>query len=165
MVDQDLPLIHPYAPVTPRRYVTPGGGRHNIRPAEMRAHIRITLDHMGCPAQFTDEKNAAYKRLARAAGLVLEHVDERPDEPATWERVFRLWIRHAATLVRELGDTEAQNMLATAHRSLPLLPGRRAVLLTLRRPAEDRSPRPGVDTMTGPGHQNGGHAMDERTEP
>ncbi|MEH0432140.1 DUF6420 family protein [Streptomyces stelliscabiei] len=24
-MDQDLPLIHPYAPVTPRRYVTPGG--------------------------------------------------------------------------------------------------------------------------------------------
>ncbi|TLS44939.1 hypothetical protein FE633_17505 [Streptomyces montanus] len=66
-MDQDLPLIHPYAPVTPGRYVTPGGGRHNIRSAEMRAHIRITLDHMGCPAQFTDEKNAAYKRLARAA--------------------------------------------------------------------------------------------------
>ncbi|TLS45009.1 class I SAM-dependent methyltransferase [Streptomyces montanus] len=105
-----------------------------------------------------------YEEHARAAGLVLEHVDERPDEPATWERVFRLWIRHADTLVRELGDTEAQNMLATAHRSLPLLPGRRAVLLTLRRPAEDRSPRPGADTMTGPGHQNGGRAMDERTE-
>ncbi|MDX3499734.1 DUF6420 family protein [Streptomyces turgidiscabies] len=49
-MDQDLPLIHPYAPVTPGRYVTPGGGRHNIRPAEMRPHIRITLDHMGCPA-------------------------------------------------------------------------------------------------------------------
>ncbi|MER7645523.1 DUF6420 family protein [Streptomyces sp. NPDC126522] len=65
-VDKDLPLIHPYAPVTPDRYVTPGGGWLNIRPAEMRAHIRITLDHMGCPAQFTDEKNAAFKRLALA---------------------------------------------------------------------------------------------------
>ncbi|MGW3311077.1 DUF6420 family protein [Streptomyces sp. NPDC001073] len=30
------------------------------------AHIRITLDHMGCPAQLTDEKNAAFKRLALA---------------------------------------------------------------------------------------------------
>jgi hypothetical protein len=67
VVDKDLPLIHPYAPVTPGRYVTPGGGRLTIRPAEMRAHIRITLDHLGCPAQLTDEKNAAFKRLALAA--------------------------------------------------------------------------------------------------
>ncbi|MGW3957093.1 class I SAM-dependent methyltransferase [Streptomyces sp. NPDC004752] len=74
-----------------------------------------------------------FEHHARAAGLVLEHVDERPDEPATWERVFRLWIRHADTLKRELGDAEAQIMLATATRTLPLLPGRRAVLLTLRR--------------------------------
>ncbi|SDM69885.1 hypothetical protein SAMN05444921_11233 [Streptomyces wuyuanensis] len=67
VVDKDLPLIHPYGPVTPGRYLTPGGGRLTIRPAEMRAHVRITLDHLGCPAQFTDEKNAAFKRLALAA--------------------------------------------------------------------------------------------------
>ncbi|WP_327749736.1 DUF6420 family protein [Streptomyces europaeiscabiei] len=66
-VDKDLPLIHPYAPVAPGRYVTPAGGRLTIRPAEMRAHLRITLDHLGCPAQLTDEKNAAFKRLALAA--------------------------------------------------------------------------------------------------
>ncbi|WP_128380434.1 DUF6420 family protein [Streptomyces cavernae] len=66
-VDKDLPLIHPYAPVTPGRYVTPGGGRLTIRPPEKPAHIRITLDHLGCPAQLTDEKNAAFKRLALAA--------------------------------------------------------------------------------------------------
>ncbi|MET7810530.1 DUF6420 family protein [Streptomyces sp. NPDC005395] len=67
VVDKDLPLIHPYGPVTPGRYLTPGGGRLTIRPAEMRAHVRITLDHLGCPAQFTDEKNAVFKRLALAA--------------------------------------------------------------------------------------------------
>ncbi|MFE4574604.1 DUF6420 family protein [Streptomyces chartreusis] len=66
-VDQDLPLIHPYAPVAPGRYVTPGGGRLTIRPPGEPAHIRITLDHLGCPAQLTDEKNTAYKRLALAA--------------------------------------------------------------------------------------------------
>ncbi|MEU9922092.1 DUF6420 family protein [Streptomyces griseoluteus] len=66
-VDKDLPLIHPYAPVAAGRYITPGGGRLTIRPAEMGAHIRITLDHLGCPAQLTDEKNAAFKRLALAA--------------------------------------------------------------------------------------------------
>lgn len=97
-----------------------------------------------------------FEEHARVAGLVLEHVDERPDEPATWERVFGLWQRHADALARELGDTETQNMLATASRTLPRLPGRRAVLLTLRRPA----PGPAADTMTRPGD---GRALDERT--
>ncbi|GGS09410.1 hypothetical protein GCM10010236_74850 [Streptomyces eurythermus] len=63
-----LPLIHPYAPVEAGRYVTPGGGRLTIRKAAKNAaHLRITLDHLGCPAQCTEEKNAAFKRLALAA--------------------------------------------------------------------------------------------------
>ncbi|MBZ3918158.1 DUF6420 family protein [Streptomyces acidiscabies] len=62
-----LPLIHPYAPVEAGRYVTPGGGRLTIRKAEKSAHLRITLDHLGCPAQCTEEKNAAFRRLALAA--------------------------------------------------------------------------------------------------
>ncbi|MDW8803708.1 class I SAM-dependent methyltransferase [Streptomyces scabiei] len=105
-----------------------------------------------------------FEEHARGAGLVLEHVDERPDEPATWERVFRLWMRHADALARELGDAETQNMLATASRTLPRLPGRRAVLLTLRRPEADRpGAAPAPDTMTGPGHPAYGRASDERT--
>lgn len=71
---------------------------------------------------------------AQAAGLSVEHVDERPDEPAMWERLYLLWIEHAVHLARELGETQAQAMLYEAHRMLPALPGRRAVLLTLRRP-------------------------------
>ncbi|MEU3279219.1 DUF6420 family protein [Streptomyces antibioticus] len=67
VVDKDLPRIHPYGPVAPGRYLTPGGGRLTVRPAERRAHTRITLDHLGCPAQVTDEKNDAFKRLALAA--------------------------------------------------------------------------------------------------
>ncbi|MFH8520264.1 DUF6420 family protein [Streptomyces gelaticus] len=62
-----LPLIHPYAPVEAGRYVTPGGGRLTIRKAEKNAHLRITLDHLGCPAQCTPEKDAAFRRLALAA--------------------------------------------------------------------------------------------------
>ncbi|MDN3262867.1 DUF6420 family protein [Streptomyces sp. CSDS2] len=62
-----LPLIHPYAPVEAGRYVTPGGGRLTIRKAAKNAaHMRITLDHLGCPAQCTEEKNAAFRRLALA---------------------------------------------------------------------------------------------------
>lgn len=101
---------------------------------------------------------------AQAAGLVLEHVDERPDEPATWERVFRLWIRHADALRGELGDAEAQKMMASATRRLPLLLGRRAVLLTLRRSAVGGSAAAVPDTMTGPGHPDGGRVPDERTK-
>lgn len=49
-----LPLIHPYTPVEAGRYVTPGGGRLTIRKSERNsAHLRITLDHLGCPAQCT----------------------------------------------------------------------------------------------------------------
>ncbi|MGW1617053.1 DUF6420 family protein [Streptomyces sp. NPDC002285] len=56
-------------PAQIQRRVTdsPGGGRLTIRPPEKPAHIRITLDHLGCPAQLTDEKNAAFKRLSLAA--------------------------------------------------------------------------------------------------
>jgi hypothetical protein len=63
-----LPLIHPYAPVEAGRYVTPGGGRLTIGKAgKGAAHLRITLDHLGCPAQCTPEKDAAFRRLALAA--------------------------------------------------------------------------------------------------
>lgn len=56
VVDKDLPLIHPYGPVTPGRYPTPGGGRLTIHPAERRAHTRITLDHLGyLPFSFADD--------------------------------------------------------------------------------------------------------------
>lgn len=51
-----------------------------------------------------------------AAGLTQEHLDERPGEPALWERLYRLWIAHAAQLRRELGEVPAENMLREAHR-------------------------------------------------
>ncbi|MER5617566.1 DUF6420 family protein [Streptomyces sp. NPDC002215] len=60
-----LPLLHPYAAVAVGRYVTPGGGRLTVR--ESGAHFQITLDHLGCPAQLTEEKNALFKRLGLAA--------------------------------------------------------------------------------------------------
>ncbi len=81
-----------------------------------------------------------WEEQARAAGLVVEHVDERPAEPAMWARLYRLWIDHADELRRELGDDQAHNMLHEAHRMLPALPGRRAVLLTLHRPRRNRRP-------------------------
>ncbi|MDC2960423.1 DUF6420 family protein [Streptomyces gilvifuscus] len=112
-VDKDLPLIHPYGPVTPGRYVTPGGGRLTIRPAEMRAHVRITLDHLGCPAQLTDEKNTAFKRLALAAeGYCVQSGCQH--RPAYADGVYRIFeVRNAsialaafvrAALAVELGD-------------------------------------------------------------
>ncbi|MEU9714032.1 class I SAM-dependent methyltransferase [Streptomyces sp. NPDC047976] len=93
----------------------------------------------------------AWEEQARAAGLTVEHVDERLAEPAAWERLYRLWITHADRLRRELGEAPAENMLREAHQVLPTLRGRRAVLLTLRRPADARVAPDTADTMTGPG--------------
>ncbi|GAA0907734.1 class I SAM-dependent methyltransferase [Streptomyces thermoalcalitolerans] len=92
-----------------------------------------------------------WEAQARAAGLIVEHVDERPGEPGMWERLYRLWIDHAEELRRELGEDQAANMLGEAHRVLPTLPGRRAVLLTLRRPVASPAAPGAADTMARPG--------------
>ncbi|MFE2968300.1 methyltransferase domain-containing protein [Streptomyces sp. NPDC059340] len=71
---------------------------------------------------------------ARSAGLIVEHIDNRPDEPALWRRVYRLWSAREADLRRELGNDQTDRMLAEAHRMLPRLDRRHAVVVTLRRP-------------------------------
>jgi ubiquinone/menaquinone biosynthesis C-methylase UbiE len=90
-----------------------------------------------------------WAEAAKAAGLMLEHVDERPGEPAMWDRLYELWNENEAHLARELGKDQAVNMLAEASRRRPTLPGRRAVLLTLRRPPIPPGPAGGPDTMSG----------------
>lgn len=75
-----------------------------------------------------------------AAGLVVEHVDERPGEPAMWTRLYRLWITHEQELRDELGNDQTQNMLNEANRMLPRLADRRALVLTLRRPTGPTTP-------------------------
>ncbi|MFJ6565635.1 class I SAM-dependent methyltransferase [Streptomyces sp. NPDC091412] len=105
-----------------------------------------------------------WEEQARAAGLIVEHVDERPDEPEMWERLYRQWISHADELRRDLGDVQAESMLTEARRVLPALPGRRAVLLTLHRPATSPAAPGAVDTMTRPGRRpDDGPAPSERT--
>jgi hypothetical protein len=109
-----LPLIHPYAPVQAGRYVTPGGGRLTIRKAEENAtHLRITLDHLGCPAQCTPEKDAAFRRLALAVEGYCVHAACRRS-PAFSDGVLRCFeLRNGtvtpaafvrAVLAIELGD-------------------------------------------------------------
>ncbi|MFE1367260.1 class I SAM-dependent methyltransferase [Streptomyces anulatus] len=109
----------------------------------------------------------AWHRQAEAAGLTQEHLDERPDEPAMWERLYRLWNAHADQLRRELGEAPAESMLREAQHKLPTLRGRRAVLLTLRRlPAAAVAPVEAepVDRMARPGLQTGDRpAPGERT--
>ncbi|MFE9454091.1 DUF6420 family protein [Streptomyces sp. NPDC006739] len=64
--EKDLPLLHPYGTVeVGGRYVTPGGGRLTVR--KDGKHFHITLDHLGCPAQLTEEKTALFRRLGLAA--------------------------------------------------------------------------------------------------
>ncbi|MFE6892069.1 SAM-dependent methyltransferase [Streptomyces sp. NPDC057694] len=93
---------------------------------------------------------------AAAAGLQTEHVDERPTEPLMWERLYRLWLAHADDLRRELGAQPAQRMLDEAAHMLPRLGGRRAVLITLHRPATGPAVHGATATMTGPDRQSGG---------
>lgn len=92
---------------------------------------------------------------ASAAGLQVEHVDERPGEPAMWERLYRLWLAHADDLHRELGEAQARSMLGEAHQMLPTLSGRRAVLLTLHRPATGPAASGAADTMAAPDRRPG----------
>ncbi|MFQ3558390.1 hypothetical protein QZN11_16560 [Streptomyces gramineus] len=73
-------------------------------------------------------------------------------------RVFRLWIRHGDALAREVGESEARNMLASARRRLPVLEGRRAIMLPLCRPTEEGS----ASGITRPGRGDGGRGPDER---
>lgn len=109
-----LPLIHPYAPVRAGRYVTPGGGRLTIGKAEENAaHLRITLDHLGCPAQCVEEKDAAFRRLALAVEGYCVHAGCR-HRAAFSDGVFRHFeLRNGtvslaafvrAVLAIELGD-------------------------------------------------------------
>ncbi|MFE4658242.1 DUF6420 family protein [Streptomyces hydrogenans] len=63
--EPELPRLHPYEEITPGRYITPGGGR--LTTEKTTRHYRIRLDHLGCPAQDTEEKNSAYRNLALAA--------------------------------------------------------------------------------------------------
>ncbi|MFJ6774955.1 class I SAM-dependent methyltransferase [Kitasatospora sp. NPDC091257] len=130
---------------------------------DQRAHGVVCVDALG----FAADRQAALRELARvlvpggrmaltratcrtadpawaeeaqAAGLVLEHLDERPGEPAMWDRLYGLWNVHRAQLERELGREQAAGMLAEAHRRRPTMPGRRAVLLTLHRPPDTPGP-------------------------
>ncbi|WP_371540100.1 hypothetical protein OG210_32525 [Streptomyces sp. NBC_00466] len=67
-----------------------------------------------------------------------------------WERLCQLWMAHADGLRRELGGDQVQSLLGEAHTMLPTLAGRRAVLLTLRRPAGTPEVPGAADRMTGP---------------
>ncbi|MBT2439974.1 class I SAM-dependent methyltransferase [Streptomyces sp. ISL-36] len=107
----------------------------------------------------------AWHEQFAAAGLTQEHLDERPGEPATWERLYQLWIAHADQLRRELGEAAAENMLREAHQKLPTLRGRRAVLLTLRRLPSDPAGMRAADRMAARGRETGGRPVpEERTQ-
>ncbi|MFJ3883015.1 class I SAM-dependent methyltransferase [Streptomyces sp. NPDC090077] len=106
----------------------------------------------------------AWHEQVTAAGLTQEHLDERPGEPVMWERLYQLWIAHAGQLRRELGQAPAENMLCEAHRMLPKIRGRRAVLLTLRHLAADPAQDGTADRMTAPDrHPGDGPASGKET--
>ncbi|MFF4010637.1 class I SAM-dependent methyltransferase [Streptomyces sp. NPDC001717] len=98
-----------------RRILTPGA----------RAVITRAVRH---------DTEPAWYHQAEAAGLHVEHVQDRPDEPAMWRRLYHLWQTRAKDLEHHLGQDQACAMLAEAARRRPTLDGRRAAALTLRRP-------------------------------
>ncbi|GAA0611379.1 class I SAM-dependent methyltransferase [Streptomyces crystallinus] len=100
---------------------------HRVLHPQGRAVITRAVRH--------DTPATAIEQPVRDAGFELEHLDERPNEPAAWDRLYRLWISHEAALRRVLGDQQAGRMLAEAHRMLPRLSDRRALVLTLCRPS------------------------------
>ncbi|MBJ3812324.1 class I SAM-dependent methyltransferase [Streptomyces flavofungini] len=73
-----------------------------------------------------------------AAGFAVERVDVRAAEPHMWGRLYGLWLSRENELRRELGNREAERMLAEARRQLPRLPDRTARVITLQRPADGR---------------------------
>ena len=116
-----LPRLHPYDDVAVGRYLTPGGGRMTIKTTTV--HHQVTLDHLGCPAQTTEPKEDALKRLALATedqclragcthparfsiGNVFRGFDVRTD-------VIELSVFVRALLAIELGDFAPTDALTT----------------------------------------------------
>ncbi|MFE7130968.1 class I SAM-dependent methyltransferase [Streptomyces sp. NPDC057638] len=81
-----------------------------------------------------------WPRAAAAAGLELEAEEERPGEPAMWQRLYHLWLGHEHDLRQQLGDGQAESMISEARRTLPTLADRRAVVVILRRPPGGSQP-------------------------
>uniref|UniRef100_UPI002F91BD0D DUF6420 family protein n=1 Tax=Streptomyces virginiae TaxID=1961 RepID=UPI002F91BD0D len=117
--------LHPYGTVAIGRYLTPGGGRLTIQ--ESGAHFEIKLDHLGCPAQLTETKNATFKRLGLAAEGHCLHAGcrHRATDTETVLRTFRLrndsidlnaFVR--ALLAIELGDSHPTDRLLTETEAL-----------------------------------------------
>ncbi|MFD8963533.1 class I SAM-dependent methyltransferase [Streptomyces sp. NPDC059568] len=75
-----------------------------------------------------------WSHRAAEVGMELESEEVRPDEPAMWRRLYRLWTEHEADLRRHLGDEQAENMLTEARTRSPALGNRHSVTVTLRRP-------------------------------
>ncbi|MFF8505860.1 DUF6420 family protein [Streptomyces anulatus] len=108
-----LPLIHPYAPMEAGWIVTPGGGRLTIGKAEQNAaHLRVTLDHLGCPAQCVEEKDAAFRQLALAVEGYCVHAGCR-HRAAFMDGVFRHF---------ELRDGTVSPKPAASPQSTPAFP-------------------------------------------
>ncbi|MGW1810877.1 class I SAM-dependent methyltransferase [Streptomyces sp. NPDC002078] len=69
---------------------------------------------------------------AEGVGLILDAEEERPHEPGMWQRLYALWVQHEAELRAQLGDAQAQNMLAEARMRGPKLQERLALVVSTR---------------------------------
>ncbi|MEY9837148.1 class I SAM-dependent methyltransferase [Streptacidiphilus sp. EB103A] len=78
-----------------------------------------------------------WREHAAEAGLEWESAEERPEEPALWERLYDLWELHQDELRAEVGDEATEAMLEEARIVRPLMDRRTPLLITLRRPVDD----------------------------
>jgi SAM-dependent methyltransferase len=77
-----------------------------------------------------------WREHAAEAGLEWESAEERPEEPALWERLYDLWEQHQDELRAEVGDEATEAMLQEARTVRPLMDRRTPLLITLRRPVD-----------------------------
>ncbi|WP_243744858.1 DUF6420 family protein [Streptomyces hainanensis] len=129
--EEQLPLIHPYGPIRRGRQITPGGGRLTVEVSD--THHRITLDHLGCDAQMTPDKDNAFKQISLFTGKICQQAGcQHPTQftPGGY-RSFRVRRKSVdlssfvrALLAIELGDfTPASRLIDKDKPTAPPCPG------------------------------------------
>jgi SAM-dependent methyltransferase len=102
-----------------------------LRPGA-RALLTVAEREPGHPRY--DPQAPSWRERAARVGLRFEAEQERPEEPGLWLRLYDLWEQHEAELRAEIGDEATEQVLIEARDARPVMPHRRALLLTVRAP-------------------------------
>jgi SAM-dependent methyltransferase len=88
-----------------------------------------------------DPQAPSWRERAARAGLLVEDEAERPEEAGLWLGLYDLWERHEGELRAEIGDEATGQVLIEAGMARPTIDLHRALLLTVRAPANGSGPR------------------------